>query len=87
MNILAFSDVHTEMDFLNEVKLYSNGADVIVCAGDLGNEGCSALKLLTFLDNLKKPVIIVPGNHDDVYALKQFCNGSQNCYFLHAETI
>lgn len=75
MKILAIADIHGDFEKLEEVMgLANEDFDVIVCPGDFTDVGLCAqgfsreemLELiLEELKIYKKPVLVVPGNHDD----------------------
>ena len=73
MKILVFSDVHiggkfNEEMFLKGVDLINNTeADFYIFAGDLTDQGTlQEYKLVTekYLPMIKKPLLLIPGNHD-----------------------
>jgi len=73
MKILVFSDVHiggkfNEEMFLKGVDLINNtDADFYIFAGDLTDQGTlQEYKLVTekYLPMIKKPILLIPGNHD-----------------------
>lgn len=85
MKILAFVDVHGDLKALEKVieKANSQNPDVIVCAGDLTEFGENLDYFVYMLNKLKKPVLIVPGNHEIPAELKKICSLFDNTIFLH----
>lgn len=66
MKILAFSDVHMNVNFMQQVVERSAGADIIVAAGDFANKGSSSLSIIEPLGKIEQTVVIVSGNHDNL---------------------
>ncbi|HZX44462.1 MAG TPA: metallophosphoesterase [Candidatus Nanoarchaeia archaeon] len=70
MKLLAFVDLHGNQKALKDIQKKSRHADMIVCAGDISLFENSLDSLLLQLELLKKPVIIIPGNHEDEHDLR-----------------
>lgn len=87
MKILAFSDVHMNLGFVEQVIVRSTKADVIVAAGDFANKGGSALNVLNQLMKITQPVVVVSGNHDNLMELTKICGESKNIHLLHSSGI
>lgn len=87
MKILAFSDVHMNVDFLQQVIVQSTKADVIVAAGDFANEGGSALCIIEQLVKIERPVVIVSGNHDNLMELTKMCDEFEHIHLLHGSGV
>ena len=64
MKILAFSDVHANRRYLKNLVKKAKHADILICAGDLSlfEQGLTAAAKL--LSTAKKPILIIPGNHE-----------------------
>jgi len=71
MKLLAFVDLHGSSKALKKIKEKSKKADIIICAGDLTIFETNLDKLLFQLDKLKKPVLIIPGNHESEDSINQ----------------
>lgn len=87
MKILAFSDVHMNIDFMDEVVAQSASADVVIAAGDFANRGGSAALILEQIAKIEKPVVMVSGNHDNLMELTKLCDGLEHVYLLHGDGI
>lgn len=88
MKILAFVDLHGAVSILKKIAAMAKreGADCIVCAGDITIFGNSMQQLLTILDQAGLPVIMTHGNHEDESTMKRLCEKSKNIHFLHKST-
>ena len=66
MRVVAFSDLHRDLDAARAVVAASEGADVVIGAGDYGTHGEGAREVLDILSAVACPLVLVWGNHDDV---------------------
>jgi uncharacterized protein len=73
MRILAFSDPHGSKAQLAKVAQKAGFADLIICAGDLTSFGNRLGSILKDLSALGKPVLMIPGNHEEHLELKEEC--------------
>lgn len=87
MKILAFSDVHMNVDFLRQVVDEAETADVVVGAGDFATAGGSASAMIEILAQIEKPVVIVSGNHDNLLELTRLCSGVEHIHLLHGDGV
>ncbi|MBW2978449.1 metallophosphoesterase [Candidatus Woesearchaeota archaeon] len=85
MKLLSFVDVHGNLSVLK--KLIERGKrediDVMVCAGDVTIFGSKLKNIIGKLAKIKKPVLIIPGNHEDDRDIKKICGMFENCVNLH----
>lgn len=65
MRILAFVDIHGNYKALEKIKKQAKNADILVCAGDISIFENNLDVLLFQLNKLNKPVLIIPGNHEN----------------------
>ena len=65
MKILAFTDIHANTRFLNTIKKRAKQADLLICPGDFTNFMEGYAKVITALKSIKKPVLLIHGNHED----------------------
>lgn len=82
MKILAFCDIHGSMAALKAVKDKAKDADIILCLGDMTIFEQGLSKILSELDKIGKPVLVLPGNHEDAWRLKKVTDKSKNLYFM-----
>lgn len=66
MKILAFTDVHGKREKVKGIirKFIKNKPDILICAGDLSEFGRNIDRIASNLNNLKKTILIIPGNHE-----------------------
>ena len=64
MKILAFVDLHENQTAWKKVKEKAKDVDVVVCAGDISIFEHRLSHFLKELNNLKKPVMMIHGNHE-----------------------
>lgn len=87
MNILAFSDLHGDLNAAEGIVSASHSVDVVVGAGDFGNRGRNTLDTLMILRSSKAPVVLVHGNHDDPHDIAAFCADWPSGHYLHGEGV
>ena len=83
MKILAFVDIHEDIKALNKIIDKSHSADLLVCAGDLTVFEQNMDLMLSMLNKIGKPVLIIPGNHETSTNLKKACALLKNIIYLH----
>jgi len=85
MKLLAFTDLHLSDIALKKIKakIKKNKPDLLVCAGDVSifEEGLDII--LNKLNNLKKKIILVNGNHESDRVMKKLCSKYKNLIFIH----
>jgi len=64
MKILAFSDVHSDLDQISKLAKKAKDVDLLLCAGDISEFGDKIGQLFKALD-IGLPMIYIPGNHED----------------------
>jgi hypothetical protein len=83
MKILAFVDLHGSKSALKKIIKRGKDVDLIICAGDFTIFGEGQKYILSKLDKMGKPVLVINGNHEDDMDLKMSCKKFKNCYFIH----
>jgi uncharacterized protein len=85
MKILIFSDTHGRLSLLNAVAKKAKHAELLVCAGDITvfEEGLEMM--LRKLNQIGKPVLMIPGNHESPSLLKAVCRNFENIVYLHGK--
>ncbi len=87
MKILAFSDTHLHKKALNLIKQKSKKVDILICGGDISWFSHGLKEVLKDLDHsLKKPMFIIPGNHEEGKNLEEICNPLKNIYYTNKQT-
>jgi len=87
MKILAFSDLHRDVDAAKIILDSSGDADLLIGAGDFATTGQGAGETLSLLAQSAKPVIVVHGNHDDPKEIAGICQPSESLHYLHGQSL
>lgn len=84
MKILAFSDTHLHKKAIEMIKENSVKVDLLICAGDISIFGHGLKEVLKELDtSIKKPIFIIPGNHEEGFPLEEICKPLKNVQYMH----
>ena len=87
MRIIAISDLHGNEKALKRVLSVGKKVDLILLAGDLTILGRQMHELLNKFNSLKKPVLIITGNHEDEKQMKHLCNLHKYLYFMNNKVL
>jgi len=87
MKILAFSDLHRDVEAANALVASSRSADLVVGCGDYATRGVGAEETLGILVDCTAPVILVHGNHDNPDDIARFCGRFSHFHYLHGNAI
>jgi uncharacterized protein len=85
MRLLAFSDLHVDIDQAESLAASSAGADVVVGVGDFASVHAGLEETIGALRSIAKPAVLVPGNNETEDALRAACDGWDNALVLHGE--
>jgi Icc-related predicted phosphoesterase len=69
MKIFAASDLHGDLELIEELAKKAEEADLVVLCGDLTFAESSLEGLIGPFKKTGKPVLIVPGNHESIAAI------------------
>ncbi|HLC97139.1 MAG TPA: metallophosphoesterase [Candidatus Nanoarchaeia archaeon] len=83
MKILAFVDLHENQTAWKKVKEKAKDVDVVVCAGDISIFEHRLSHFLKELNNLKKPVMMIHGNHESDSSMRKMCRNLDNIFLIH----
>ena len=87
MKLLVFTDIHTSTKAF--VRLQKNIAkwkpDLLLCCGDFTVFGHDLHKTLKKLAGLKKPLLLIPGNHEDIKETRNACKMYKNIINIHGK--
>lgn len=85
MKILAFVDLHGSITTLRRIVKRAKKPDIsiIVNAGDYTLFGEKHLFIIRELNKIKKPVLIIHGNHESEKEARRLCKPLKNCIFIH----
>jgi len=87
VKILAFSDLHRDVQATRKIVAASTDADIIVGAGDFATRGQGTAEIIHILQSANKPTVLVSGNHDNLEELRGLCSGWINGYLLHGQSV
>jgi len=87
MRILAFSDLHRNIDVAREIVHASRDADVVVGAGDFATKGLGLEDTVEVLRELVAPAVFVAGNHDTLPELRATFREQDNIHVLHGQDV
>lgn len=85
MKILAFSDLHCDLEQGARLIEMSAGADVVIGAGDFASVHEGLEETIGALAAIATPTVLVPGNNETVDALRAAVDGWDAATVLHGE--
>ena len=85
MKLLAFSDLHRDLDQAARLVERSPDADVVIAAGDFASVHEGLEETIDVLKPIAVPTVLVPGNNETVDALRAACDGWDAATVLHGE--
>jgi Icc-related predicted phosphoesterase len=87
MRILAFSDLHTDLDGAARLVELSADADVVIGAGDFASVHDRLTETVGALAAIATPTVLVPGNNETEDALRDAAAGWEAATVLHGEAV
>lgn len=85
MRLLAFSDLHRDLDHARRLAAESADADVVVGAGDFCSVHEGLEEAIGVLSEIETPAVLVPGNNETEEALRDAVAGWGAATVLHGE--
>ena len=85
MRILAFSDLHRDLDQGAKLVEMAAGADVVVGAGDFASVHEGLAETIDALAAIEAPTVLVPGNNETEEALREAAADWEAATVLHGE--
>jgi Icc-related predicted phosphoesterase len=87
MKILAFSDIHGDINYLKEVyrKSKRENIDLIIFAGDLFEFYKYSKRVKEILNEFDKKILLIHGNHENQELINKVC--SDNIINIHNKII
>jgi uncharacterized protein len=85
VKLLAFSDLHRNVDRARELVERSSEADVVIAAGDFASVHEGLAETIDALRPIEVPTVLVPGNNETEDALRAACDGWDAATVLHGE--
>jgi uncharacterized protein len=86
VRLLAFSDLHRDLEQGRELVRRSAEADVVIGAGDFASVHRGLEETIGALAAIETPTLLVPGNNETDAALREACSGWSAATVLHGET-
>ena len=85
MKLLAFSDLHRDLNQAARLVERSSDADVVIAAGDFASVHEGLEETIGALDGIGVPTVLVPGNNETADALRAACEGWEAATVLHGQ--
>ena len=85
MRLLAFSDLHRDLDQASKLVEVSREADVVIGAGDFASIHQGLDEAIGALAAIETPTVLVPGNNETDEALRQAAAGWEAAVVLHGD--
>jgi uncharacterized protein len=85
VRILAFSDLHRDLDQAATLVERSSDADVVIAAGDFASVHEGLEEMIDALKPISVPTVLVPGNNETEDALRAACEGWDSATVLHGQ--
>jgi Icc-related predicted phosphoesterase len=86
MRLLAFSDLHVDVDQATRLAKASANADVVIGVGDFASVHSGLAETIDALRSIESPTVLVPGNNETEDALREACDGWERAIVLHGES-
>jgi len=83
--LLAFSDLHRDLDGARDLVRRSAEVDVVIGAGDFASVHKGLEEAIGALSAIDKPTVLVPGNNETEEALRAACETWEAATVLHGE--
>jgi Icc-related predicted phosphoesterase len=83
VKLLAFSDLHRDLDQAAKLVEMSSGADVVIGAGDFASVHEGLEETIGALAAIEAPTVLVPGNNETEDALRAAAAGWSAATVLH----
>jgi Icc-related predicted phosphoesterase len=85
VRILAFSDLHRDLEQARQLVDRSREVDATIAAGDFANQHHGLEEAIDVLSAITVPTVLVPGNNETADALRTACAGWRGAIVLHGE--
>src|SRR3954470_5121351 len=83
MKLLAFSDLHCDLEQAARLVEMSAGADVVIGAGDFASVHEGLEETIAALSQIEASTVLVPGNNETVDALREAAGDWDAATVLH----
>jgi uncharacterized protein len=85
VKLLAFSDLHRDLDQAAQLLERSREADVVIGAGDFASIHKGLDEAIEALKPIAVPTVLVPGNNETEDALRAACENWEGATVLHGQ--
>jgi Icc-related predicted phosphoesterase len=85
VKLLAFSDLHRDLEQGARLVEMSTEADVVIGAGDFASMHEGLAETVAVLASIQAPTVLVPGNNETVDALRDAVRSWEAATVLHGE--
>jgi Icc-related predicted phosphoesterase len=85
VKLLAFSDLHRDVEQAALLVESARAADAVIAAGDFASIHKGLEETIEALRPIDKPTLLVPGNNETEDALREACEGWESATVLHGE--
>ena len=86
MKLLAFSDLHRDLDAAGSLVERSDEADLVIAAGDFASVHEGLEETIDALRPIETPTVLVPGNNETEESLRAACADWEGAVVLHGES-
>lgn len=83
MRLLAFSDIHRDLNAIDALADRAGDADVLVGAGDFATMRKGLQPVIDAIAALRKPAVLVHGNGESEAELREACGAHPHLTVLH----
>ncbi len=87
LKILAFSDLHCNVDAATQIARSAPAVDWVIGAGDFATMRRGLAKTIDVLRTIDRPTVIVPGNGESFDELQTACAGWPAVHVLHGSGV
>jgi uncharacterized protein len=85
VRVLAFSDLHRDLEQAAGLAERSSEADAVIAAGDFASIHEGLEETIDALKPISVPTVLVPGNNETEEALRAVCEGWESATVLHGQ--
>jgi Icc-related predicted phosphoesterase len=86
VRLLAFSDLHTDVERARKLAEQSARADVVIGVGDFASVHRGLEETIAELGAIDRPTVLVPGNNETEEALRSACADWASAKVLHGSS-
>lgn len=86
MKVLVFVDTHGNKAALERIVRKAEKVNLLICCGDISNWGQNLKSIFSILSKAKKPLLIIPGNHEMEEELEKVCSSFNYVIYLHQKS-